>query len=210
MPAPPLTPAERRTRCRPDRVALRVGLHVAGFAASSWLLEQAARRLPGFDASRLAAATTAVAPAASATNAQDWVRLVLREAIVPATFEELLFRGLLYEILRRTAGVPAAILGSALAFGIAHLDPIHALVATLLGLQLGLLRERHGLGLAWLAHATNNALAVSASPGSADWRAMGLAMVLCGISNATLLQPMRSAPRGRSPGGSPASGDARA
>ncbi len=209
MAAPPLAPAEHRTHCRPDRITLYVVLHVAGFAASSWLLERVARGLPGFDTSRLAGAIATAQAASAATNAQDWIRLVLRDAVVPATLEELLFRGLFYEILRRSVGVPVAIVGTAVLFGLAHLDLHHALVATLLGLQLGLLRERFGLGLAWLAHATNNVLAVSVSGVSADWRTTGLAIALCGISNAALLQGMSSAKRARAAVGSPASGDPR-
>ena len=209
MAAPPLAPAEHRTRCSPDHVARHVALHVAGFAASSWLLERVARLLPGFDTSRLAGAIATAQAAAAATNAQDWIRLVLRDAVVPATLEELLFRGLFYAILRRSVSVPAAIVGTAVLFGLTHLDLHHALVATLLGLQLGLLRERFGLGLAWLAHATNNVLAVSVSGVSADWRTTGLAIALCGISNAALLQGMSSANRARAAVGSPASGDSR-
>ncbi len=205
MPAPPRSPAAHPTRYRPDRVAL----HVAGLAATSWLLERAARRLPGFETSRLAEAIARIPAASDVTNGPEWIRLVLRDAVVPATLEELLFRGLLYEILRRSAGVPAAIMGTALLFGLAHLDLHHGLVASLLGLQLGLLRERHGLGLAWLAHATNNVLAVSVSATAADWRATGLALALCGISNAALLQGIGSANRARATGGSPASGDPR-
>ena len=209
MAAPPLAPAEHRKRSSPDRVARHVALHVAGFAASSWLLERVARLLPGFDTSRLAGAIATAQAAGVATNAQDWIRLVLRDAVVPATLEELLFRGLCYEILRRSAGAPAAIVSTAVLFGLAHLDLHHALVASLLGLQLGLLRERFGLGLAWLAHATNNVLAVSVSGVSADWRTTGLAIALCGISNAALLQGMSSANRARAAVGSPASGDPR-
>ena len=213
MAAPPLAPAEHRTRCSPDHVARHVArhvaLHVAGFAASSWLLERVARLLPGFDTSRLAGAIATAQAAAAATNAQDWIRLVLRDAVVPATLEELLFRGLFYAILRRSVSVPAAIVGTAVLFGLTHLDLHHALVATLLGLQLGLLRERFGLGPAWLAHATNNVLAVSVSGVSADWRTTGLAIALCGISNAALLQGMSSANRARAAVGSPASGDSR-
>ena len=209
MAAPPLAPAEHRTRCSPDHVARHVALHVAGFAASSWLLERVARLLPGFDTSRLAGAIATAEAAAAATNAQDWIRLVLRDAVVPATLEELLFRGLFYAILRRSVSVPAAIVGTAVLFGLTHLDLHHALVATLLGLQLGLLRERFGLGPASLAHATNNVLAVSVSGVSADWRTTGLAIALCGISNAALLQGMSSANRARAAVGSPASGDSR-
>jgi len=186
-------------------------LHVAGLAASSALLERIARTLPGFEASRLAQAlsdATAAAGAEGAGGGLAWASLVLREAIVPATWEELLFRGVLFEILRRTAGVRAAILGSALLFGLAHGDLHHGLVAGLLGVQLGCLRERHGLTAAWAAHTVNNTLVIAMPLTTAGSLGLGLALGLAGISNAILLQVLC---RGEGGGGlrsSAASGDA--
>jgi membrane protease YdiL (CAAX protease family) len=195
-------------------------LHVAGVAASSALLERVARTLPGFEASRLAQAlsdATAEAGAEGAGGGPAWASLVLREAIVPATGEELLFRGVLFEVLRRAAGVRAAILGSALLFGLAHGDLHHGLVAGLLGVQLGCLRERHGLTAVWIAHAVNNTLVFAMplttafSPACSDDRGLlglGLALGLAGSSNAILLQVLC---RGEGGGGlrsSAASGDA--
>jgi membrane protease YdiL (CAAX protease family) len=167
-------------------------LQVAGFAATSALVERAARSLPGFEARGLAQALSAAATASAAAEPGDWTRLVLHDAILPAAAEELLFRGLFYAILRRTVGMPAAVAGSALLFGLAHLDWHHGLVAALLGLQLGLLRERHGLLLAALAHATNNVLAVSLSGWSVDGGVLGVCAVLSGSANAALLQGVRS------------------
>ncbi len=193
-------------------------LHLAGFAATSALLGAGARLLPGFEASGLAGSLArAGAAEAGGGGGGAWIRLLAREVVVPAAAEELFFRGVLYAGLRRFGGPRAAILGSALLFGIAHGDVHHGLVAGLLGISLGCLRERHGLGLAFGAHAVNNALAFAAPSGSilfgqgnefggAIGPAIGL--VLAGSSNAVLLQALRRGALGDRPGAPATSGDA--
>ena len=124
-------------------------------------------------------------------------------AIVPALLEELIFRGVLFAFFERLRGPIFAICLCALLFGIVHLDPHHALVAALLGLQLGLLRHLHGLPVAIAAHLVNNTLALSASflarveggplpsleAGSAS---IILALILSGSACASLMHSMRS------------------
>ncbi len=196
------------------RAAAIGALHLAGFAATSALLERAVRWLPGFEASGLAERLAGAAAAAVADGGVGgWTRLVLREAVVPAAAEELLFRGVVFAGLRRAAGPRAAVLGSALLFGAAHGDLHHGLVAALLGIVLGCLRERHGLALAFGAHALNNALAFSVPAGPAFFGmgpAMDLALglVLAGSSNAVLLQALRSGARGDPRRAEATSGDA--
>ena len=73
-----------------------------------------------------------------------------------AALEEGIFRGLLFAWLRQRFGVTAAIIGSALLFAAFHAPPRTAVVALLLGLQLGALRQAHGLGLTVAAHVTSN------------------------------------------------------
>jgi hypothetical protein len=191
-------------------------LHLAGFAATSALLERAVRRLPGFDASALAERLAGAAAAEIAGGGVGgWVRLLVREAVVPATVEELLFRGIVFAGLRRAAGPRAAILGSALLFGAAHGDLHHGLVAALLGISLGCLRERHGLALAFGAHALNNALAFSAPAwmalsGQGGPSSLAIGLLLAGSSNAILLQSLRREGRGDRRGAPAPSGDASA
>ncbi len=57
--------------------------------------------------------------------------------VAPGIAEELLCRGFLQRGLQPRLGAPAAVGISALAFGALHLEPIHALLAAVLGLYLG-------------------------------------------------------------------------
>lgn len=191
-----------------------VAFHVGGFAASSTLIERVARRLPGFETSRLAEALERAGDQAStaAGGVVEWSALVFREALIPAAWEELLFRGLVYAGLSHAAGPRAAVLGSALLFGAAHGDLHHGCVAALLGLPLGCLRTRHGLVAAWIAHAANNLLAFSdpaARALSDDVGLIGVAIALAwaGSSNAILLQAMGSGESRAARGHTSASGD---
>lgn len=84
--------------------------------------------------------------------------------------EELFFRGLLLRSLARRVGRPAAIVGSALVFGLAHLEgnrpgAVEVTVITALvgfGVMQALLAETtHRLGPGIVAHATFNALTLA-------------------------------------------------
>jgi membrane protease YdiL (CAAX protease family) len=73
--------------------------------------------------------------------------------------EELFFRGFIQTRLRQRLGPWPAVALTALAFGITHLDPVHAPLALLMGLFLGWITEL--TGSVWPAvavHAANNAL----------------------------------------------------
>jgi uncharacterized protein len=79
--------------------------------------------------------------------------------------EELFFRGYVYGAVRERFGVAAAVVGSALLFGVAHVfsatEGLLALIlpVMLLGLLLGLVRERSGSLLACIvAHMLNNSV----------------------------------------------------
>ena len=82
-------------------------------------------------------------------------------AIVSAPiFEELLCRGVLFEVLNKRWGVKVSILISAVFFGLLHLDPANAVVATVAGAILGTLYVRtSSLYATIIIHAINNALA---------------------------------------------------
>jgi len=93
-----------------------------------------------------------------------WVWLAL--ALAPALGEELLFRGFLQRLLASRWPAALAVLGSAAAFGAAHLDLVHGVAAFVLGSYLGALTARAGsLRPAILSHAANNSLAVAGSAG---------------------------------------------
>ncbi len=82
-------------------------------------------------------------------------------AIVSAPIlEELLCRGVLFEVLNRRWGVKVSILISAIFFGLLHLCPANAIVAVDAGLIFGVLYVRtSSLYATIIIHAINNALA---------------------------------------------------
>lgn len=101
-----------------------------------------------------------------ASREQAPVLAVVALALLPGFAEELLFRGAILEALRARAGTWLAIGGSALCFGLAHVEPIHAAAAALLGGYLGFVAVR--AGSVWPAiacHLANNAVGVAAQWG---------------------------------------------
>ncbi len=140
-------------------------------------------------------------------GAGGWVIALVQGAIVPAMLEELFFRGLIFELVRRAKGEIAAIGVSAGLFALVHPGMAHTAAAGLLGLYLGTLRARWGLALPLVAHALNNALALFADaartgggpaldPGFGSGLAdpwLWLAIGLVGNSAAVLRQEMRNA-----------------
>ena len=146
---------------RPMR-PMRAILQILGLVGSSHLLEQLARLLSGFESSRLARRISGEAGGVTADAGLDLADPVFSALLVTAlgsaVVEELLFRGLLFEGLRRWWGRGTAVWVSAVLFGAAHLDVHHGVVAAILGLQLGVLRQLHGLPVAIAAHVVNNGL----------------------------------------------------
>ena len=82
-------------------------------------------------------------------------------AIISAPIlEELLCRGVLFEVLNRRWGVKVSILVSALFFGLLHFSAANAIVAIVAGLIFGVLYVRtSSLYVTIIIHAINNALA---------------------------------------------------
>jgi sodium transport system permease protein len=131
--------------------------------------------------------------------------------------EELFFRGCLFSALRRAAGARAAIVGSAVLFGLFHFVPFDRLIpSTLLGLILGWVCWRTGSVLpAMLLHACYNALfmllAINRAGGEGDahlpaeWLAAGLAGVAVGAFLILRGKPIAEAEPAGS--GEPATGD---
>jgi len=129
-----------------------VSLQIAGFVGFSYVLNGLAQWTPDYAASTLAQGLSTV----PRDTLADLSLALIQYAIIPGLFEELLFRGIVFAILTKLLGPGSAVLGSAVLFGAIHLDPHHAVVATLLGLQLGLIRHLHGLSVAVAAHVANN------------------------------------------------------
>lgn len=95
--------------------------------------------------------------------AHGWGVAVLVAVVVVGApvVEELFFRGLLLRALRARTGAPAAVVISAVAFGLAHYEPLQLPVLVLFGAALGYLAVRTGrLGPGICAHAAFNAVAV--------------------------------------------------
>lgn len=157
-----------------------IGLQILGLIAANALW------------TRLFAAETAVAPT-TGDGAGFWTGPLPLLAAAP--LEELLFRGLVFGLLQARGGPALAIGGSALLFGLAHGVGPAAWIAGLLGLQLGALRLRHGLGVAVLAHLGNNLAVLAVRSGPAD-RLEGaetigwiFALALAGSALAALARP---------------------
>ncbi len=108
-------------------------------------------------------------------------------ALLPGIAEELLFRGAILEALRARAGTAVGVVGSALLFGAAHLEPIHAAAAALLGGYLGFVAVRaNSVWPAVVCHLANNATGVLAQWLGADdvqlpWLLLAAAALGCAV-----------------------------
>lgn len=90
------------------------------------------------------------------------VAMVLGIAVVPALVEEVLFRGIVFGMLRPVAGRVETIVVTTVAFAILHLSPMSLPHLLLLGAIFGLIREVTGSVVpAMAAHLVHNALVVA-------------------------------------------------
>lgn len=94
-------------------------------------------------------------------GAGEWAALAYGALGAPLV-EEVLFRGLVYAALARSAGPTRAALGSGVLFGLLHIaEPAAVGPLVLMGIVLGLLRARSGsLAPALVLHLGNNTLAM--------------------------------------------------
>lgn len=134
----------------PNRGWLAAGMGTAAvFFAISFGIEHLTR----FDATRYQAN-------AFALNDVSWpaaTGLLLAAGILAPIAEEAFFRGVLYGWLRRRLGLVLAVSISALVFGLVHVQPIHALIAAIMGVGLALLYEfSRSLWVPILTHVVNN------------------------------------------------------
>lgn len=78
-------------------------------------------------------------------------------SIVTGIIEEVIFRGLIYNTLKKTMKVPVAVILSAIIFGIAHMNIEQFFYTSLLGILMALVYEKYGTIIApIIVHATFN------------------------------------------------------
>jgi membrane protease YdiL (CAAX protease family) len=148
-----------RLGLRPGRLgAAPLGLLVLGTLALSHALDGVIELADLRDGSSLAHFDTALA----GIRGRPLALALLGIGVAPGIAEELFCRGFVQRGIARRGGPVAGILLASLLFGALHVDPVHAVFASVLGLYLGL--------AAWLAastrapiacHVVNNLLAVS-------------------------------------------------
>ena len=91
---------------------------------------------------------------------------LLGSCLVIPIAEELLFRGVVYKRLKLYFGVTPALIGSALIFGIMHVNLVQFLYAAVIGLLLALVLEKTGkLSMAVFGHIAANLVAVLRTAG---------------------------------------------
>lgn len=90
-----------------------------------------------------------------------WWSVFLIVCLVPGVFEEVAFRGLIYDGLRPILGPRDALVVQAMAFAVLHLAPLIFVSHFLIGLGLGMLRDRsRGLLVPMLAHTAWNSYVI--------------------------------------------------
>lgn len=93
-------------------------------------------------------------------NKVVWL-LLIEVALVPALFEEFMFRGFLLNILKRAWGPTLAIIASGVLFGLYHVRFSQLIPLSFLGVMLGVLAWRSGtIYPAMIAHFANNGLGI--------------------------------------------------
>lgn len=86
-----------------------------------------------------------------------WWAVFIIVCAVPGIFEEIAFRGVIYDGLKPILGRREALLVQAMGFAVLHLAPLIFVSHFCIGLGLGLLRDRtRGLWVPMLAHTTWN------------------------------------------------------
>lgn len=100
--------------------------------------------------------------------------------VLAASAEEAFFRGYMQTRLRERWSPPVAVAVTSVAFGLLHLEWLHAVLAFGLGLWLGFVTERAGSALpAVAAHVVNNVVftVLTATVGTLQDRALNMALL---------------------------------
>jgi membrane protease YdiL (CAAX protease family) len=109
--------------------------------------------------------------------------------------EELFFRGFMLTRLRRVWSAGPAILVTAIAFGVIHGEWLHGVLATGIGIYLGLVTERSASVIpAVICHVANNTVSVVLSAAIGSPQGRGVNVVLLVISAVLLAGSLRRLP----------------
>jgi membrane protease YdiL (CAAX protease family) len=152
-------PLRRRLGLGPSRISLAsLATLVVGAVGVSHALDGTIELLHLREKSSLATFDFTLAGARGSALALALVGI----GLAPAIAEELLCRGLVQRGLLRRFRPAVAVPLAAVFFGVLHIDPVHAVFASMLGLYLGLAAWLAGSTRAAIAcHAVNNLLAVA-------------------------------------------------
>ena len=184
----------RRGRLGPAAIGVAsVGLVCCSLAINALLVASQLRAVSALEEiDRIVVAARDDAPALA----------IVALALLPGFAEELLFRGAILEALRARAGTIVGVAGSALLFGAAHLEPIHAASAAALGGYLGFVTIRaNSVWPAVVCHLVNNATGVAAQWAGVNdtriaWPVLVAAAVGCAWFVAHASGPAREATEG--------------
>jgi uncharacterized protein len=122
----------------------------------------------------------AIRHALTGIQGSDLFAAVLVLGLMAGAAEEVFFRGYMQGRLRLAWRGAPAILATSIAFGLLHMEWLHAAMAFVLGLYLGLLTERTGSALpAIVCHVVNNSVftVVTALTGTIDDRRMNVILL---------------------------------
>jgi membrane protease YdiL (CAAX protease family) len=125
----------------------------------------------------------AMSHALESPSPAHFVLAVLTIGVAPGLAEETFFRGLMQTRLVASWGRWPAIVATAAAFGLLHLDPVQGGLAFVAGIFLGWVAERlGGIRPTIVAHAINNAAFVAAAsvPDEGPSRRLQIALVVAG------------------------------
>ena len=169
-------PRRERLRLRPGRVpAGSLAVMIVGTLALSQALESLTLVLgvgPGANLDWIARTLAAAGPVGLL------LAILVIGGLAPAG-EELFFRGFMLTRLRQVWSAGPAILATALAFGLIHGEWIHGVLATGIGIYLGVVTERSASVIpAVICHVANNTVSVllSAALGSPQGRGVNAAL----------------------------------
>lgn len=105
----------------------------------------------------------------------EFIFLFLVAALVPGICEEITFRGLIQEGIRATYGPKVAVVITSILFAVIHLSIWNFVALVIIGMFLGVLKEK--TGSIWpgaVAHTVNNAMALvmvtAAPPAENSWQ----------------------------------------
>lgn len=126
-----------------------------------------------------------IASALHSSSPLRGVLALLAIGVAPGVAEEGFFRGLLQTRLAARWGRWPAVVASAAAFGLFHIDPVQGSLAFLAGVFLGWVADRFGgIRPTILAHALNNAMfvlfATQASPDDQGTKAQAVGLLVGG------------------------------